>query len=316
MNKKKQVSVIIAQYNPCFDKLKKTLYSVIRQKNIDFEVIIADDGSKITFVDEMKEICERVNFYDLKLSCLEENIGTVSNIYFACCKAEGDYIKVISPGDIFADDNTLYDWYFFTKRKKADLSFGDLIYYNSQSYGHPVQLIVPSFPVSVNLFRDGRIGRLQMIDYLVAHDGIVGASILVKRELFLFSLKEMLGKVIYAEDFFVRKVIAERKRIIYFPQKVIWYEYGLGISTSKNEVWAKRIKKDLDNMDQILQDNLDNYSVIIKQYCMVGRLNRYLRRVMKILLFPEAILLSLRIKLFPRKSKKYNNETFYLECSE
>ena len=42
----KEVSVVVVTYNSPFEKLENTLQSVIWQENVDFEIIIADDGSK------------------------------------------------------------------------------------------------------------------------------------------------------------------------------------------------------------------------------------------------------------------------------
>lgn len=319
MNDIKQVSVIIAQYNPNFCDVKKTLLSVIKQQNIEFEVIIADDGSDLKYEYEIKEICDKNEFYNLKFSCLEQNVGTVKNIYLACCESVGKFIKIISPGDLFASENSLYEWYCFAIQKKADISFGDLIYYSNQLNNSPKQLAVKSFPVSVRLFRKGKVGRLLTIDYLIANDGIVGASILVDRTLFIDNLKDMVNKVIYAEDFFVRKAICEERKIIYYPQSVIWYEYGTGISTGKNSIWAKRIANDLDNMNQIIQANSNKYSRVARNYCGVNRMNIHnsiIRKIVKVLVFPEVLFFALRIRFFPRKSQINNEDSFYLECSD
>ena len=48
-----ECSVVIVQYNPMWEKLKRTLNSVISQKKCDFEVIVADDGSKDTCFDKV-----------------------------------------------------------------------------------------------------------------------------------------------------------------------------------------------------------------------------------------------------------------------
>ena len=41
----KEISVVVASYNPKWDKMQRTLDSIIEQKNIDIEIVITDDGS-------------------------------------------------------------------------------------------------------------------------------------------------------------------------------------------------------------------------------------------------------------------------------
>ena len=39
------ISVIVCTYNANWEKTKNTLFSIIRQKNVIFEIIVTDDGS-------------------------------------------------------------------------------------------------------------------------------------------------------------------------------------------------------------------------------------------------------------------------------
>ena len=46
MDKKCKVTVAVISYNPVWEKLRNTLKSVVWQKKVDFEIIVADDGSE------------------------------------------------------------------------------------------------------------------------------------------------------------------------------------------------------------------------------------------------------------------------------
>ena len=46
MQNKYEISVLVLTYNFIYNNLIKTLDSIISQKNINFEIVIADDGSE------------------------------------------------------------------------------------------------------------------------------------------------------------------------------------------------------------------------------------------------------------------------------
>ena len=49
MNKVIDMSVIVVTYNSEWEKIKITLNSILRQKNISLQIIVADDGSENIF---------------------------------------------------------------------------------------------------------------------------------------------------------------------------------------------------------------------------------------------------------------------------
>ena len=57
-----KASVIVLTYNANPEKLKMTLKSVIGQKCDDFEIIIADDGSKTRWDDETEQFFHKYGF--------------------------------------------------------------------------------------------------------------------------------------------------------------------------------------------------------------------------------------------------------------
>ena len=93
------VSVVVLTYNPVMEKLKSTLLSVLNQKNVEIQIIISDDGSKIDFRKEIEELFFEFNFTHYKLFLNKENVGTIENYYFALEKTDSLLIKGISPGD-------------------------------------------------------------------------------------------------------------------------------------------------------------------------------------------------------------------------
>ena len=56
------VSVLLVTYNADWNKLKQTIESIIAQKDVSFELIIADDGSKIRWDEQIQELCKEHGF--------------------------------------------------------------------------------------------------------------------------------------------------------------------------------------------------------------------------------------------------------------
>ena len=50
------ISVVVLTYNSAFDDIKQTILSIVKQKDITFELIIADDGSKENHFEKIKEL--------------------------------------------------------------------------------------------------------------------------------------------------------------------------------------------------------------------------------------------------------------------
>lgn len=84
---KYDVTIVICTYNPRWDKLKKTLDACITQKNINFQIVITDDGSPNNLFEQVRIYFQNNQFEDYKLSALEKNKGTVCNVL------NGEYTK-------------------------------------------------------------------------------------------------------------------------------------------------------------------------------------------------------------------------------
>ena len=70
----KQVSIIICNYNPDLLKFERTVRAAIRQKEVDFEIIVTDDGSTNDYFDEINTIFEKYNFNNSQIAIASCNI--------------------------------------------------------------------------------------------------------------------------------------------------------------------------------------------------------------------------------------------------
>ena len=107
------VSVVIAIYNSEWEKIRITLLSVLKQKNVSMQIVIADDGSERTYDKEINELMVQYDFKEYLVLNANENHGTVLNIANAMKHVNGRYTKTIAPGDYFFDESVLSRWVRF-----------------------------------------------------------------------------------------------------------------------------------------------------------------------------------------------------------
>ena len=128
---KYDISVIVLCYNPVLEKLINTLQSIVIQKHVSFEIVIADDGSSdVTYINKICEWFENKSFKDYKIIKNSQNQGTVKNLLSGVEQAEAQYIKGISPGDFLYDEKVLHKIVSFVKKEKYDVCFGLAGYYS------------------------------------------------------------------------------------------------------------------------------------------------------------------------------------------
>lgn len=102
MDRKKQqlVSVIIPVFNR-EKKIVRCIESVLRQKNVSFEVIIVDDGS----VDSTLKVCHAYeDMYDQIHVYHKENGGMASARNFGLAHMRGEYVMFLNSDDELAEE--------------------------------------------------------------------------------------------------------------------------------------------------------------------------------------------------------------------
>lgn len=240
-----EISLLVLTYNQDFEKTKLTLNSIIAQEGVNFEIIFSDDCSKLNYRKELEVFFKSKNFSDYKININETNIGTIGNALNAIRLAEADVIKLISPGDFLAKKDTLKNWMDFRKGKNAKIIFGDIIYYKMEDKeAHIFQQ--KAMPQICQIFTSSSIQK-KVFSYLGMRDQIHGVSMIVEKELFRKYLEKLyeLG-LKFCEDTFVHLAILNNDSISYYPEDVVWYEYGYGISNAENTSGIDRIGKDMN----------------------------------------------------------------------
>lgn len=289
------ITVMIASYNPVWEKIKKTVMSVIRQRNVNCEIVITDDGSGNDYFNELESLFKENNFTGYVLVHAEKNEGTCRNIYKGLMKTTGEYVKLISPGDYLYSDNSLADWLSVTKDKNADLCFGDVICYRNT--GKSVEITaVDRRPQNVGIYNNRRYKTKDIyLNYVFLDDAIFGSCFITKTKLLITYLGRMMGFLKYAEDMTYRSMIVDGARVVYYEKPVIWYEYGTGISTKKDSEWDRILTEERNKtLEYIIENNCEKGLSRLRLRAGLSVLkNKYLR-LLKYLIYPELILWKFR----------------------
>lgn len=267
------ISVCVLTYNPKWNKLIETIDSILIQEDINYEIVISDDGSKEFFFDELVEYFKSKNFENYKLVPAKENQGTVLNVKKAIDNSKGVYIKLISPGDMLYKSDALFRWCKALKDSRSKWSFAKAIFYNDEA-GVRKAIAAKACPQIIETYLSGDEKKSRW-NSVVNMDLVLGAAIICDKELMSKYINRIAGKVIFAEDNIYRMMLFDGEMPCFYCENTILYEYGSGISTSANAVWAKRLLKDLaaaNNELAVAEKDYDAYQLkMLKAAAIIAR---------------------------------------------
>lgn len=293
------VSVLVLTYNPDFGKLCMTLRSILYQRKIELQIVIADDGSQIDYFDDIKSFFEKYNYENYKLTKSLRNMGIVSNVANGLKLCDGEYIKLISPGDYLNGCNILHDWADYMRRKDLAVSAADAIYYSFDANGLANSIISKSFPQIKNL-----CGKKLKYNYLLNNDIFLGATTLCKKDIMNRYINLIEGKVVYAEDSIYRIMIYNDEKVGFFDANTIIYEKGTGVSTCNESRWQNLLNHDWAATNEIILEQPTADLKFRKKMKLVNEI--FLskktggRRYIEYFKIRGLVLRKLRIRLFPR----------------
>ena len=246
------ITFAVLTYNPVIESLIFTLESLVKQKNVSFEILVSDDGSKNNLSSKTIEYFESKGFQDYKYILHYKNRGTVWNSYDAIIEARGEYIKLIGPGDAILSEDTISNWLNCLKETNRNWSFGDAIFYKHDE-NHCISVIKhEAYPHAVGCYKRENNNECRW-NYIVFGDYVLGAATLCERNLILEYTRKILNRVIYGEDCYYWMMMFNDIMPYYYPQNVILYETGNGISTDENPLHGKL----LEDWDTIVQMTLN-----------------------------------------------------------
>ena len=224
-NKNLDFSVIVCCYNSDIEKLKKTIISIAKQKDVSFEIIISDDGSKNNNREEIEKWVELNKIQNIKYNFLEKNVGTLENIISASEIADGRYLKTFSPGDYLYDENVLKTYLDMILKKDYAILFSKAVYFTSEG-----KVICGYNPIA-----SGTCKKLFLKNnFLKYADSFLGATIALKKEIIKY-YKQLVGVVRLLEDYPVTYLsLLNNEKIGFINKNLVWYECDTGVSTANN----------------------------------------------------------------------------------
>ena len=253
------VTVLVVAYKPNYHKLFLTLKSIIAQKDVSFDIVIADDGTPDL---DREGICKwfaENGFSDYQITALPENAGTVKNVEngLKCCS--GKYLKLISPGDFLYDEWTLKSFYDFCECNQYEIAFGHSVYY---SYENDNLQVYPKlhYPIILKPYRKDCFKKAKY-NFLVFGDFILAPSYFVKADLFKKYYMQIVDRTKFAEDTMYILMIADGVEPRFLDRPIVWYEYGTGISTSGDSKWISLIVKDILSVGEMIQELDPKYKI-------------------------------------------------------
>lgn len=114
-----EVSVVMSTYNHA-DFVKQAIESVLCQKGVDFEFLIADDGS----TDRTREIVASINDERITFFPHEKNRGACAVINELIEHASGKFIALINSDDYWTTDKLVYQVQFMRDNLDIGACFG------------------------------------------------------------------------------------------------------------------------------------------------------------------------------------------------
>ena len=247
------VSIVFVQYNPVYIKVMRSLYSLISQKGIDFEIVVVDDGSKEDYFDRIKCFFIKNGFSNYILHKNPNNLGTVKNYLSGIKLASGKFIFGNSPGDILAYDYALKDYYTFAIKHHSKCLFAEAIYYRTKNSSVEVFSTDsnPPKPQMHNWYLPKIFGKYS----LFCGNCILGSVFLRQKEYaekYILAISETAK---YVEDnTSALLIVMDGERITFFNKAILWYETGSTRPKEVEEWWEFAMKEDFNNTHELIQE--------------------------------------------------------------
>lgn len=300
MAEKYDVTVAVVTYRPDQQKLIATLRSILLQRNIRVQIVLADDGTQEPFAEAVEAVFREEGFEDYKLVFNPENRGTVCNVLSAVAVADGTYTKLISPGDMLACEDALEKWVKHMEETDSVVSCCDVVCYSKT--GNQIEAVANiCYPQNIKCYREKNTEEIRY-HYLVLDDIYLGAATLCHTQTLLNYLRQIAGRIVFGEDNVYRLMAYDAVAMGYFEKTAVIYETGTGVSTGGSPVWNQRLQKDWDACKQMIFQRPVNPDDMTAENFRIKHTSK-MKSKWTLLRVKGLLLWKLRQKFFPRMTK-------------
>lgn len=249
MEKNYTFTVLVLTYNPEKTALFRTLYSIISQRDVSFEIVISDDGSASFDIEGIEGYLNGHGFTDYRICMNTPNRGTVSNVLAGVKASSGQFIKLISPGDFLYDINTLSRIQKTLEETSAAMIFGKAVHYYLADGRVNIKNV--NFPHDLDVYRQSDREKIRF-NYIFHRDYILGASFVVEKALYEKYLPVIEGRLEYEEDACVIPMVCDGIIPVFMDDFIVWYESDSGISNDTNSRWTEILAEENREIYRIL----------------------------------------------------------------
>lgn len=285
-------TVLLLTYNSSLEKLKITLSTILQQKTyFEYEIIVADDGSKDNLFIQLEEYFKVNHFFNYKLVGNRQNAGTVKNILSGLEVTEGTYVKLLSAGDGFYADDTMQKVYDFMEDEKVDFCFG-LVRGYKKTGEESVKVVNFCHPFDICAYKKKDKDRIKR-NLILYSDNVCGASICYRTKEATRYMDKIKSIVCYEEDIFQVLASVEEKTLCLFDDNMIWYEVGDGISTSGSSKFQALLREDVERFYKKLYKDYPEDKYVKKRYSLMKFYkieNVYLRTICRMIENPHTMI--------------------------
>lgn len=314
-----QITTIVATYNSDIKETIRTLRSIIRQRDIQQQVIVADDGSHIDVSDDIRRFFKEEGFKDFIIINGNENVGTVKSLYRAVLQATGEYMKPISPGDYFHNPYMLSNWYRYMLKHGISVSFGNAVYYDSSNGEMCLMQRKVNQPVERSIYEERTYSNVDiLVNNLVLSDNILGATYLATTTLVRDYLKELIDRVRLCEDFAYRLMLLDGIPIVHYDNPVIYYSYGTGVTKKKKADGRNLLADDADAFNSLLVSRLNDrgFQRRLRYYLLHIGGNNVMNRLLSFVIFPRALYNRLSMSMIKKNALAWSTTDIDMEFLE
>lgn len=283
-------TILIVTYNSDWEKLVLTLDSCLAQKFSDYEIVIADDGSRENHKEQLIEYFRFHSFNRYTLVMNETNHGTVKNLISGLNASKGKYIRDFGAGDMFYSENTLEHLYQFFESTKCEACFGLLRGYMREPSGRYSFHNFPH-PFDIDAYKKKDIEKIKR-NLVLYRDNASGAATSYTKEFYLHYLKQIEDCVLYLEDILQVLSGVENRPMAFFDEYVVYYEMKASV-VEKNNNFKKLLTNDIVSFYEMLYKLYPNDKYVKKQHGILKLYdiyNVYARTILRLFKNPGLVL--------------------------